>query len=161
MINPRRRHLHFRRNECGVSPTVRGRIRSLASFTQLNRLEISLACVLGERPHDQIQLADVLPRSLQFLCLFAREACPRPRDLSWDHESIFDRISTDITGINTFGPNRVGIGVYQLGGPTDSGIPAYYRLSGSCMRAGVELWVPSYERLVNSDSRPKHLELQM
>lgn len=94
MINLPRRHLHFRRNEWVISPTVRGRIRSLASFTQLNRLEISLACVLGERPHDQIQLADVLPRSLQFLCLFAREACPRPRDLSWDHESIFDRIST-------------------------------------------------------------------
>ena len=117
--------------------------------------------MLGESSHDQIQLADVLPRSLRFLCLLARKARPNSFDFSWDHTSIFDRRSTYITGINIFGPNLVGIGVYDLAGPNTYGMPAYYMLSGLCMSAGVELWVPSYKLLFDSDSRLRHPELQM
>lgn len=141
--------------------TVRGRIRSLTSFTRLNRLEISLACLLGESPHDQIQLADILPRSLRFLCLFAVEPRSNSRDREWDHASMFDRIATYVTIMSTFESDLVGIGLYRLVRPTESGMAAYYRLSELCTRAGVELWVHSHERLISRHSRPRHLELWM
>lgn len=47
------------RRERVLRPSVRGRIRSLAFLKQLQRLEISLACMLGGSARDQIQLADV------------------------------------------------------------------------------------------------------
>jgi hypothetical protein len=53
-----------------------------------------------------------------------REPRSNSRDLTWNHASMFD------SGMDTFALNLLGIGVYKLGGPTVSGMSAYYKLSG-------------------------------